>query len=102
MPLVILHHLLNVFVQLANKSGLKKLSIVTIEPDRYIQFQFFLFFLHTIAEYNSVTCCLILHLAPAREIVDESVIFKNRENNIEIAKRKKLSEELRQRRYTRA
>jgi hypothetical protein len=26
MPLVILHHLLNVFVQLANKRGLKKFS----------------------------------------------------------------------------
>jgi hypothetical protein len=30
MPLVILHHLLNVFVQLANKRGLKSISPVMI------------------------------------------------------------------------
>jgi hypothetical protein len=29
MPLVILHHLLNVFVQLANKSGFTKKNLVT-------------------------------------------------------------------------
>jgi hypothetical protein len=32
MPLVILHHLLNVFVQLANKRGLKKIYITVYWP----------------------------------------------------------------------
>jgi hypothetical protein len=35
MPLVILHHLLNVFVQLANKRGLKKLAWLHVHMEGY-------------------------------------------------------------------